>query len=183
MGFWNKLFRTKETVEAEPEKADVAPEITVTEPEKPAAVTNEYEVAGVTFYLKNLLSMMEPNYLYSYKKQDLIDTCNYDVTIYKTVCTATRLELVQEDDNPNDPNAVLVLLDQKIVGYIPRKDCKHIRHLMDNDLVVSLTCKVYGGKYKQINEEYNWEKDRSTYSMETGEDDYGITIIIEEQVE
>lgn len=153
------------------------------EPQKSETVVKTYEVAGVEFYLKNLLSMMEPNYLYSYKKQDLIDTCNYDVPIYKNVSTATRLQLVQEDDNPHDPNAILVLLDDKAVGYIARKDCKHIRYLMDNDLVASFTCNVYGGKYKQVNEDYNWERDRSTYSMETGEDDYGITITIVEKVE
>lgn len=174
MGFFSRLFKPKEAPKAEPEKS---------EPANPKTVKNEYEVAGVEHYLKNLLSMMEPNYLYSYKKQDLIDTCNCEVPIYKTACTATKLELIQEDDNPHDPNAVLVLLDQKIVGYIPRKSCKHVRHLMDNDLIISFTCNVYGGKYKQLNEDYNWEKDRSTYSMETGEDEYGITVIIEEKVE
>ncbi len=176
MGFWDKLFKrnndqTKPTEEPK------------TEPAAPKTVKKEYEVAGVEFYLKNLKAMMEPNYLYSYSKQDLIGTCNTDVPIYKTSCTATKLGLTQEDDNPHDPNAVLVLMDQKIVGYIPRKDCKHVRHIMDNDLIVSFTCKVYGGKYKQVIEDYNWEKDRSTYSMETGEDDYGITVIIEEKVE
>lgn len=171
MGFFDKLFKRKPSpVEAQAENT------------KPETITQEYEVAGVEFYLKNLLSMMEPNYLYGYKKQDLIDTCNYDIPIYKTTCTATRLELVKEDDNPHDPNAVLVLLDQKIVGYISRNECKHVRYLMDNDLVVSFTCHVYGGKYKQLNEDYNWEKDRSTYSMESGEDAYGITVRIEEKV-
>jgi hypothetical protein len=174
MGFFNKLFNLKNLLTKE--------QTTPTAP-KTETVKNEYEVAGVEYYLKNLLSMMEPNYLYSYKKQELIDTCNYDIPIYKTACTATKLQLAQEDDNPHDPNAVVVLLDNKIVGYIPRKDCKHVRYLMDNDLVVSFTCKVYGGKYKQINEEYNWEKDRSTYSTETGEDEYGITVVIEEKVE
>ena len=175
MGLFDKLFKRKDA-SGNPMQTTPAKEL------KQQTVTKEYEVAGVEFYLKNLLSMMVPNYLYSYKKQDLIDTCNYDVPIYKTVSTATNLQLVQEDDNPHDPNAVLVLLDDKIVGYIPRKDCKHVRHLMDNDLVVSFTCRVYGGKYKQVIEDYNWERDRSTYSMETGEEDYGITIVIEEKL-
>lgn len=141
-----------------------------------------YKVAGVQYYINNLLSMMEANYLYAYKKQDLIDTFNYNMPIYKTVCTATNMELVQEDDNSNDSNAVVVLLDQKIVGYIPRKECKHIRHLMDNDLVESFTFEVFGGKYKQVNEDYDWEKDKSTYTMETGEAEYGITIFIKEKL-
>ena len=153
------------------------------EPSKPDTVTNQYEVAGVEHYMKNLLAMMEPNYLYSYKKQDLIDTCNYDVPIYKTTIPEIKLELVQEDDNPHDPKAVVVLINDRIVGYIPRKHCKHIRHIMDNDLVVRFTCDVYGGKYKQVIEDYNWEKNRSTYSMESGEDDYGITLHITEKTE
>lgn len=175
MGLFDRLFMRKASATEE----KPAPKV---EEVKPQTITKEYEVAGVEFYLKNLLPMMEPNYLYSYKKQDLIDTCNYDIPIYKTVSTATNLQLLQEDDNPHDPNAVLVLLNEKIVGYIARKDCKHVRHLMDNDLIVKFTCQVYGGKYKQVNENYNWEKDRSTYSMETGEDDYGITITIVEKV-
>ena len=180
MGFWDKLFKKKAAASEPVTKAAEEPK---KKPQKPQTVRKEYEVAGIEYYKKNLLSMMKPNYLYSYSKQDLIGTCNVDVPIYKTACTATKLSLTQEDDNPHDPNAVLVLLDQRIVGYIPRKDCKHVRHIMDNDLIVSFTCNVYGGKYKQVNEDYNWEKDRSTYSMETGEDDYGITVIIEEKVE
>lgn len=150
--------------------------------EEPQTVVKAYEVAGVSYYLNNLLSMSEPNYLYEYKKQDLIDTCNYDISIYKNAINATQLNLVHEEDNPHDPNAIMVLLNDKLVGYIAAKDCKHILEIMDNDLFVSATCEVYGGKYKRVNEDYNWEKDKSTYSMETGEDPYGITIHIREKV-
>jgi hypothetical protein len=181
MGFWNKLFKNKDEP-AKPDTQQGEPVQEVVEA-KPQMITKEYEVAGIDFYLKNLLSLMETNYLYSYKKQDLIDTCNYDIPIYKNVLAATNLQLLHEDDNPHDPNAVVVLLDDKIVGYIPRKDCKHVRYLMDNDLVVRFSCNVFGGKYKQVTEDYNWEKDRSTYSMETGEDEYGMTITIVEKVE
>lgn len=153
---------------------------TISEPE---TVVNSYEVAGVVFYLDNLLSMAEPNYLYEYKKQDLIDTCNYDVNVYKTVVNATNLELTHEPDNPHDPNAIKVLLDGKLVGYIAAKDCKHILEIMDNDLFVSATCEVYGGKYKRVNEDYDWEKDKSTYSVETGMEEYGITIYIREKTQ
>ena len=176
MGFFAKLFKLRvPTTDA----AD-SPEIVE---KKPSTITKEYDVVGVDFYLKNLRSMMEPNYLYSYKKQDLIDTCNYDVPIYKETITECKLSLTHEEDNPHDPNAIMVLLNDRLVGYIAAKDCKHILHLMDNDLIVSFTCKVYGGKYKQVNEEYNWERDRSSYTMENGEDNYGITVIIEEKVE
>ena len=153
------------------------------EPKEPKIVVNEYEVTGVVFYLKNLLSMMEPNYLWDYKKQDLIDTCNYDKPIYKMTVASKHLALSHEPDNPHDPNAIMVLLDDKLVGYIAAKDSKHILNIIDNHLFVTPMCVVRGGKYKMVVEEYDWEKDKSKYSMEHGEDEYGITIYIREKVE
>lgn len=146
------------------------------------SVVKKYEVSGVFYYLKNLLPMMEPNYLWDYKKQDLIDTCNTDVPIYQTALAAERMNLVHEEDNPHDPNAVMVLFDDKIVGYIAKEDCPHILEIMDNGLFVCATPEVRGGKWKMVCEEYDWEKDKSTYSMERGEDEYGITLYIREKV-
>ena len=126
---------------------------------------------------------MEHNYLWDYKKQDLIDTCNYDVPIYKDIVADAHLKLTHEPDNPHDPNAIMVLLNDRLVGYIAAKDCKHLLHVMDNDLMVSMTCDIYGGKYKIVNEDYDALRDKSTYSMDRGEDEYGITIRIREKVE
>lgn len=145
------------------------------------SIVNEYEVTGIVFYLKNLLPLMEPNYLWDYKKQDLIDTCNYDEPIYKTTLTECRLSLSPEPDNPHDPNAIMVLLNDRLVGYIAAKDCKHVLNVINNDLMISMTCKVRGGKYKMLCEDYDSYRDKSTYSMEHGEDEYGITIYIREK--
>lgn len=167
--------------EAEEEAARIKAE--AEKNKEPETVVNEYEVTGVVFYLKNLLAQMEPNYLWDYKKQDLIDTCNYDVPIYKDVVADARLELTHEPDNPHDPNAIMVLLNDRLVGYIAAKDCKHLLHVMDNDLMVSMSCDIYGGKYKMVVEEYDVSRDKATYTMERGEDEYGITIRIREKVQ
>lgn len=151
-------------------------------PREPETVVRCYIVAGVQYYLDNLLSMAEPNYLYDYKKQELIDTCHADETIYKQTYGFSHLDLTHEPDNPHDPNAIKVLLDNKLVGYIAKEDCRHILDIMDNDLFVSATCEISGGKYKRVNEDYDCIKDKSTYKMETGEDDYDIYIYIREKV-
>lgn len=152
-------------------------------PTTPESIVNKYEVAGVVFYLKNLLPLMEPNYLWDYKKQDLIDTCNCDIPIYKTTLSECQLRLSAEPDNPHDPNAIMVLLDEQLVGYIAKKDCKHILEIMKTGQLISMTCEVYGGKYKMVVEDYDISRDKSTYSMESGEDEYGITIHIREKVQ
>ena len=128
------------------------------------------------------MTMVEDNYLYTYKKQELIDIGRTDEKIYKQIFTPSHLDLTHEPDNPHDPNAIKVMLDNKLVGYIPKDDCQHILDIMDNDLFVSANCEITGGKYKMVNEDYDCIKDKSTYKMETGEDDYAIYIYIRERV-
>ena len=168
---------------AEPEAEEAsAPEPEAEKPAEPETKINRYIVAGVQYYMDNLMTMVEENYLYAYKKQELIDICRTDEKIYKQIFTPSHLDLTHEPDNPHDPNAIKVMLDNKLVGYIRREDCKHILDIMDNDLFVSANCEVTGGKYKMVNEDYDCIKDKSTYKMETGEDDYAIYIYIRERV-
>lgn len=168
---------------AEPEAEDAAtPEPEAEKPAEPETKINCYIVAGVQYYMDNLMTMVEDNYLYTYKKQELIDICRTDEKIYKQIFTPSHLDLVHEPDNPHDPNAIKVMLDNKLVGYIPKDDCQHILDIMDNDLFVSANCEITGGKYKMVNEDYDCIKDKSTYKMETGEDDYAIYIYIRERV-
>ena len=142
-----------------------------------------YGVAGLNFYMDNLMSMMVPNYLYNYRKQELIDTCNTDINIYKQTIEDKQVELIQDPDNPHDPNAVKVLLGGKQIGFVPAESCTHILDLMRSDRIVNLAYTVEGGKYKRVDEDYDSIKDKSTYSMENGEDDYSVTLYIREKLQ
>jgi len=149
---------------------------------KPESEVKIYRVAGVEYYLDNLMSMMEPNYLYAYKKQELIDACRTNENVYKQTVNTDQLELVPEPTNPHDRNAIMVQLGGKLVGYIPAADCEHVLEIIRDDRIISLTCQVEGGKYKMVDEDYDCMKDKSTYRMETGEDPYGITVYIREKL-
>lgn len=173
---------TNELMPAAAETAAADPTPTAEEPEEPETVVRYYHVAGVQFYLDNLLSMAEPNYLYNYKKQELIDDCRANQTIYKQEVKTDKWELVPEPDNPHDPNAIKVTIGDKLVGYIAAKDAQHVRFAMDNDLIVASYIEVKGGKYKMVDEDYNFERDKSTYKMVTGEDDYSILVTFREKV-
>lgn len=158
-------------------KPEISPE--------PAAKDSDvftYDVAGLSFYMDNLMSMMVPNYLYNFRKQELIDTCNTDINIYKQTVEDKQIELIPDPDNPHDPNAVKVLLGGQQIGYVPAESCAHVLELMQSDRIISLVYTVEGGKYKRVNEDYDCMKDKSTYSMENGEDDYSVTLYIREKI-
>lgn len=175
-----KVYRKNNPKEI-PEEDPSVPVAEIPEPSKPESEVKAYQAAGVCYYLDALLSMMEPNYLYGYKKQELIDCCSYEENIYKQTVTVDKIELVPEPDNPHNPNAIKIMLNDKLVGYIPAVDCPHLLEVLNDDRIVNIHCEVSGGKYKRVNEDYDFDKDRSTYRMETGEDDYGITLYIREK--
>lgn len=153
---------------------------------EPAAKDSDvftYDVAGLSFYMDNLMSMMVPNYLYNYRKQELIDTCNTDINVYKQTVEDKQVELIPDPDNSHDPNAVKVLLGGKQIGFVPAANSAHILDLMGTGRIVSIAYTVQGGKYKRVDEDYDSMKDKSTYSMENGEDDYSVTLYIREQLQ
>lgn len=142
-----------------------------------------YTVVGLSFYMDTLMSMMAPNDLYGYRKQELIDTCNTDINIYKQTIEGKQVELIPDPENPHDSNAIKVLLGGKQIGFIPANACTHILDLMKSDRIIRLAYTVEGGKYKRVNEDYDSIKDKSTYSMESGEDDYSVTLYIREKLQ
>lgn len=175
-----KKFRKKQPV-VEETKGIEASEEEETAPQRPESEVNIYDVAGVFYHKETLIGMMEPNYLYKYKKQDLIDLSYTDEAIYKDTIENGSVEIVPEPTNPHDPNAIKVLINGNLVGYIPAKDCAHLLSVIRCGNIVSIAYKVRGGKYKIVNEDYDCIKDRSDYTVDHGEDDYGVTLYIREK--
>lgn len=174
-----KIYKKRKTA-PENSHTDSKPEAI---PEKPKRVVNQYRVAGVYYHEDTLKSMLKYNEMYDYSKRDLIDGYSYNTRIYKYTVTDLPIELVPEPDNPHDPNAIKVLLGGNLVGYIPAKDCAHISDIMNRGLMDGIHYTVQGGHYKEVVEDYDPGKDRSTYTMEKGTDDYGITLYIGEFIE
>ena len=62
---------------------------------------------------------------------------------------ATRAQLCFQEDNPYDPNAIVVLIDRNVVGYIPRNLAKEMREailrLNPEERPVTCDARVVGG--------------------------------------
>lgn len=48
-----------------------------------------------------------------------------------TIKSDRSVELIREENNPNNKNAVAVFYKEKLIGYIPEKEGKDITHEMD----------------------------------------------------
>lgn len=157
---------------------------TVPKQEAPAELNYDektYRVTGIEHYSDNLMEIAVPNTDYDLTKKEIIDYGMADEYIWEYKFYPSKLELQPEPDNPYDPNAIQVLIDDRLVGYIKKGSCKHLLNVIAQDRFMGATCKIGGGRYKRVDEEYDDERDRSTYSLDKGERNFSIVLTIKEK--
>lgn len=145
-----------------------------------------YKVVGISFHKEDLMELAEENICYDYTKKEILDELMYNERIYQYDFYPNKVELVPEPTNEYDPNAVKVMVDNIHIGYIKKGNCKHILNLINEKRIKSITCDIYGGKYKIL--EYEGEDDidfvdnpkLKDFTLYKDETEYGAKVTIKE---
>lgn len=151
--------------------------------ERPSNTTSKsktYKVAGVTFRSEQIKKLGIENEDYFKSKRGLIEAGLTDERVWKYEFYPETAELEPEPDNPEDPNAIKVLVDGEHVGYIKRGSCAHIRKILDNNEISNITCTIGGGPYKCVTEEYDEEQEDDVLILEKGETNFFVHLQITE---
>ena len=90
----------------------------------------KFKVAGVTRYEDNIKSLSEENEDYSLSDNELLDLYDVGQEINKYEFYPEKVELIQEPENPYDENAVRVLVDGEMVGYIKKGETSQAKTLI-----------------------------------------------------
>ena len=138
----------------------------------------KFKVAGLTYHLDDLWSLEQPNDDYDMSKREIIEDGLEDEKIYKTFWMIGKTELIPDPDNEYDPNAIKVLMDGKLVGYVPKDETAEVKKLLDSGLIKHIASDVTGGNYKIVYSDYDLEKDKDVYEMEKDKDPYEAFITI-----
>lgn len=139
-----------------------------------------FKVAGISRRQRAIEgNLLTENYEYSLSKKELVDSGMLDERIYKYDPTVMDASLVPEPDNPKDPNAIKVFVNDVHIGYVPAEKTGTIKELQSSKQVHSITCEFYGGPFKIITEDYDDEKDKEIYSIEKESHYIGAEITIE----
>lgn len=137
-----------------------------------------YFVAGVRYYLDHLLKLSYHNTNYDLTKRELIDLGLVIERVWERSYFAETVRFVSEPDNPHDPNAIRVEIENEHVGYIPARECTHIAEIVSENKIVSVHCEITGGKYKCVDVDYS-DTGREIYALDRGEEDYSIELRVE----
>lgn len=143
--------------------------------------TEHHRIAGTSFRQKEIRTLGYENDTYSLPKRDLMDLYNEYDKIYQIEFSPKSVQLVEEFDNPHDPNAIKVIIDGVHVGYIKKGSCSHIKKLIKNNQILGISAEIHGGKYKQLipdEDDSYMTNSKETFSLETNDSDFFVSIYI-----
>lgn len=144
----------------------------------PKHITEHYNIAGTSYRQKQIKELGEENLDYGMSKAEIVEYFMYDEKIYQLSFSPDSVVLEEEPDNEHDPNAIKVLIDNVHVGYIKKENCLHVKNLINECKIKSISADVHGGKYKIVNSDYDFNKDKDIYELEKGETDFFVSIDI-----
>lgn len=150
-------------------------------PAGPRATFERHKVAGTTYHLDAIMELAEDNPDYDMTQREIIDAGMEEQRIYQYTFPDTPVELVDDPDNEQDPNAIKVLVAGQHIGYIKRGSTGRIHNLQRSGRVLGVTAEIYGGRYKVVRcvEEYQMQH----YEMDRDESLYGAAIELRIQPE
>lgn len=108
----------------------------------------ESHVAGTSYYNEAISKSMQSNSYYKLPDDKLIKLGRERV--YKYFPLHENVTLVPEPTNPHDKNAVMVMLNHSLIGYIPREDAPFVCKLIASNSLLSAKVDILGGNVKTI---------------------------------
>lgn len=137
----------------------------------------KHRVTGTSHYLDNIKKLGYETVEYTYSKSELIDAGYENECIYQYNYYPSKIELVPEPDNEYDPNAIKVVADGLLIGYIKKGSCKHLLKVIEKNEIVKIDYSIVGGNYKYI----SYDEDEDKYSLDKGTKDYYVDLTITEK--
>lgn len=135
-----------------------------------------HKVAGTSYRQSAIKSLGFENDDYSLSKRDLEDSCSEYEKIYQFEFFPSNVQLVEEPENEYDPNAIKVVIDGVHVGYIKKGSCSHVKKLINENKILSISADISGGKYKMLVPN---DDDYDSFRLDRGSSDFFITVYLE----
>lgn len=151
-------------------------------------VGKRHRIVGLEHRKANVMKLAKENPLYKLDKAAILKQGLTNTCIHKYIFTDGPTELVQEPDNPHDPNAIKVVVAGQHIGYIKAGSCAHLNKVINEGRIEKILCRIYGGPYKGAFQDYDETLDagftgKPTYVMETDTEDIRAEIrVIETKV-
>lgn len=106
------------------------------------------DVAGASYYYDSITRCMKKNPKYDLSDDELIDLGND--RIYEFFPLDSNAILMPEPNNSHDRNAVMVLVDNNLVGYVPAEYALFVKNLIFQKALSFASVSILGGNMKMV---------------------------------
>lgn len=135
-----------------------------------------FYVAGVTFRSKEIRDLAIENDEYEMSKRDMIECDMVDEPVYKYDKDFGPVTLEPEPDNEYDENAIKVMQDGVLIGYVPKEKTGRVKRIIGGPYEAE--AQLFGGPCKTLREDYDDENDKIVYAIEKSDSDIGIKVTL-----
>lgn len=167
MGFFKNLFK-----QDAPKQCPANEQIAA----NPEGKKHTHKIAGAKYYEANIAKLACKNPAYNYTQKEIIAKKLFCKNIYEYTFAPKITELIPDPENPHDPNAIKVIIDEQHVGFIKSGSCTRILKLMQEDRIAKIESNIYGGKFQNL-----WTDGKEIQQHEKGKTEYKIEITIFEK--
>lgn len=123
-----------------------------------SAKEETFRAVGTTYYLQNIGKLATPNPDWKKTGKSLANQGHAGGRVYRFSYVNKPVNLILENDNPHDHNAVMVQVAGEKVGYISADEAPHVREILSRRSVQFISAFVGGGDYKEIHEDGTFQK-------------------------
>lgn len=106
------------------------------------------DVAGASYYFDSIVRCMKKNPKYDLHDDELINLGND--RIYEFFPLNSNAVLMPEPNNSHDRNAVMVLVDNNLVGYVPAEYALFVKNLIYQKALSFAGVSILGGNVKIV---------------------------------
>lgn len=106
------------------------------------------DVAGASYYCDSIARCMKKNPKYRLPDDEIIDLGSDRV--YEFFPLDSNAILMPEPNNPHDKNAVMVLVENNLVGYVPAEYALFVKDLIVRKSLSFASVSILGGNMKMI---------------------------------
>lgn len=142
----------------------------------PSDKMQRHNITGVSHYEANLLKLAIKNPAYAFTQKDILARKLCCQNIFEYTFAPKRTALIPEPDNPQDPNAIKVVIDGQHVGYIKSGSCTRVLNLIKENRIAGIESRISGGKYQNL-----WAEGNQIQQHEKGSKKYHVEILIYEK--
>lgn len=130
-------------------------------PKDATRLQETFEIPGAFYHRTSIAKVANPNPDWRKSCKSLIKEGKANRKIYRFERTTKTAELVEEPSNSHDPNAVMVTVEGEKVGYISADEALHVKEIMRQHCLKSVTAVITGGEYKTITPDAEMIKNQS----------------------